>query len=68
MEGWLGVFAVWFGMLVTVLALRRAARRHAARQAEADLEDKTGGGNAPSAAWRELDTQQARRGAGHPLQ
>src|SRR5436190_7497041 len=68
MYGWLGVFAVWFGMAVVVFALRRAARRHADQQAENDLEDKTGEGHAPRAAWRELDAQQGRKGGGHQLQ
>jgi hypothetical protein len=68
MNPWLVVFAIWFFMLVVVLLVARTARSRPARSAEDEIEESYDSDHKPNAAWRELDTQNARYGAGHPLQ
>jgi len=67
MNPWLVVFAIWFLMLVVVLLVARTAGSRPART-EDEVEDSYDNNHKPNAAWSELDTQNARYGAGRPLQ
>jgi hypothetical protein len=66
MNPWLVVAAIWLGVFALVIVVGRMAEARA-RQREEDSESLDGI-YAQGAAWRELDTENARRGAGHPLQ
>ena len=68
MNPWLVVFAIWFLMLVVVLLAARTARPRPAGSTQDEVEDSYDQNHKPNAAWSELDTQNARYGAGRPLQ
>lgn len=68
MSAWIAVIAVWLGMLLLVLLVSRLAGSREERVRDSDLEALASGNYSPRAGWDELDTQQVRHGAGHPLQ
>jgi hypothetical protein len=68
MNPWLVVFGIWFLMLVVVLLAARTARSRPAKSTRDEVEESYDNNHKPNAAWSELDIQNARYGAGRPLQ
>jgi hypothetical protein len=68
MWAWIAVLLVWLLMLVLVLAVYRVVGKRSMGPGEDPGEEQGAQAHPPNAAWREVDAQVSKHGAGHPLQ